>query len=134
MSQVTNEKIIELLFIIAPQFITDDPIILAQYEALIEALECMINVNVLGCCALLAYANLLAHYLTLQKNPGLGVATSLTEGQLSIGISPTTSSGNYFNASPYGQAYMQIVGKYRLGAYVTNSRSFFNGPSCGCGH
>lgn len=128
---VSNDQVLALLFVIAPQFKTDDPVILAGYNALIDALRCMINFRVLGCCALLAFANLLAHYLTLQANPSLGVSSNLSEGQLSIGLA-TTVSGNFFGSSPYGQAYLQIIGKYRIGAYITNSRRFYYGPPC-CG-
>lgn len=128
---LSNEEILALLFAIAPQFQTTDPVKLAGYNALIEALECMINCNLLGCCAALAYANLLAHYLTMQGNPYLGIGTSLSEGQLSIGLTSTVN-GNFFGSTPYGQAYWQIVGKFRVGAYVTNTtRSWYGPPCCG---
>jgi len=133
-SQITNAKILELLFIIAPQFATTDPIKLAEYEAMIGALRCMINEKALGCCATLAFANLLAHYLTVQSNPSLGIATNLTEGQLSIGLSSTSSNGNFFYSTPYGQAYLALISRYKLGAYVTNSRrGFYGEPCCGSG-
>lgn len=128
---ISNDQILALLFVIAPQFKTDDPVILAGYITLIDALRCMINVNVLGCCAALAFANLLAHYLTLQQNPLIGVSSSLSEGQLSIGLA-TTVNGNFFGSTAYGQAYLQLIGKYRIGVYVTNSRRFNHGPPC-CG-
>jgi hypothetical protein len=131
MPQPTNDQILELLFIIAPQFKTDDTIILESYYTLIEALECFINPNVLACCAVMAYANLLAHFLTLQKNPVLGISSSLSEGQLSI-YTATTTGMNFLSATPYGQAYQQIIGKFRVGAYVTNSGRFFRGPECRC--
>lgn len=128
-STITNDQILALLFVIAPQFATDDPVKLAGYNALIDALRCMINENLLGCCALLAYANLLAHYLTLQLNPILGTSNSISEGQLSISMANTVN-GNFFGSTPYGQAYLQIIGKYSVGAYVTNSRRAWYGPSC----
>ena len=128
---ISNDQILALLFIIAPQFKTDDPVILAGYNALIDALRCMINVKLLGCCAALAFANLLAHYLTLQTNPVLGTSNSISEGQLSISMANTVN-GNFFGSTPYGQAYLQIIGKYRIGAYVTNSRRYWYGPPC-CG-
>lgn len=127
----TNAEIIALLFIIAPQFKTDDPEILAGYNALLDAIRCMVNSRVLGCCALLALANLLAHYLTMQGNPILGTSNSISEGQLSISLSNTVN-GNFFGSTPYGQAYLQIIGRYRVGAYITNSRRFWHGPPC-CG-
>lgn len=128
---ISNDQILALLFVIAPQFKTDDPVILAGYNALIDALRCMVNDRLLGCCAALAFANLLAHYLTLQTNPSLGISSSLTEGQLSIGLA-TTVGQNFFFSTPYGQAYWQLISKFRVGVYVTNSRRFYYGPPC-CG-
>lgn len=128
---VSNAEILALLFIIAPQFQTTDPVKLAGYAALIAALSCMINTGALGCCATLAYANLLAHYLTLQTNPTLGVASNISEGQLSIGLA-TTVNGNFFGSTAYGQAYLQIIGKFKSAPYITNSRRWNYGPQC-CG-
>lgn len=130
-STITNAEILALLFAIAPQFATTDPVKLAGYNLLIDALRCMINEKLLGCCAVLAFANLLAHYLTLQINPSLGVAANLHEGQLSIGL-VTGANGNFFVSTPYGQAYLQLIGNFKIGAYITNSRGGWYGPTC-CG-
>lgn len=130
-SLITNAEIIALLFVIAPQFQTTDPVKLAGYNALIDVLRCMINETALGCCAILAFANLLAHYLTIQINPYLGVSNSISEGQLSISMANTVN-GNFWGSTPYGQAYWTLVGNYKVGAYVTNSRRGWIGPSC-CG-
>lgn len=132
-SNITDDQILALLFLIAPQFATDDPVKIASYKLLIDALRCMINEAALGCCAILAFANLLAHYLMLQTNPSLGITTSLSEGQLSIGYASTVSSGDFYYSTSYGQAYQQLVGRVRMTPYVTNSRRGFYGPSC-CGH
>lgn len=135
---LTNQEILNLLFAIAPQFATTDPVKLATYNTLIDALRCMINVTLLGCCAALAFANLLAHYLTLQLNPLVGITSNLTEGQLSIGLGSTVANGNFFFSTPYGQAYWQIVSKFKVGGFVTNAPRYglglggFYGPSC-CG-
>lgn len=130
-SVITNEQVIAMLFIIAPQFESDDPIVIARYNALLDALRCMINLKVLGCCGLLALANLLAHYLVMQNNPYLGIANSISEGQLSISAT-YNNNGNFYLTSPYGQAYWNLISRYRLGAYVTNSRRRWYGPAC-CG-
>lgn len=130
-TKVTDAEILALLFVIAPQFQTTDPVKLAGYATLIASLRCMINEAALGCCAVLAFANLLAHYLTLQTNPNLGVTTNLSEGQLSIGLANTVG-GNFFGSTAYGQAYWQIVSKYKSAPYISNSRSSWNGPAC-CG-
>ncbi len=127
----TNQQILDLLYQIAPQFYTVDPVKLAGYNALIDALKCQVNTNVLGCCSLIAFANLLAHYLTMQLNPYLGVSNSISEGSLSISMS-NTSAGNFYGSSPYGQAYLQLIGNYRVGAYVTNGWRNQYGPPCGC--
>lgn len=131
-SKVTDAEILALLFIIAPQFSTTDPVKLAAYRNLIEALRCMINETALGCCAVLAFANLLAHYLTLQLNPNLGIVSNMTEGQLSIGYGTTVANGAFFNSTAYGQAYQQLIGRYKMGAYITNTRRGWYGPAC-CG-
>lgn len=129
---ITDAEILALLFVIAPQFQTTDPVKLASYATLIEALRCMINTRLLGCCAVLAFANLLAHYLTLQGNSIMGVSNSISEGQLSISMANTVN-GNFFGSSPYGQSYWQLIKNVRIGPYVTNSRRSFYGPSC-CGY
>lgn len=129
-SHITNQQILELLFVIAPQFATTDPVKLQSYNALIDALRCTVNCKRLGCCALLAFANLVAHYLTMQSNPLMGVGTSLSEGQLSIGLSSTTN-GNFFGSTPYGQAYQNFLSKIKLTPYVTNSIPVWRGPA-GC--
>lgn len=129
-SQISSQKILELLFIIAPQFKTTDPIKLAEYNALIDALRCLINEQALGCCATLAYANLLAHYITLQSNPVMGMASNLSEGQLSIGLTSSSGDHGFYYSTPYGMAYAQIVGRYKIGAYVSNTRGGIGGANC----
>lgn len=130
-SKISNEQVLALLFAIAPQFATTDPVKLAAYNLLIDSLRCMINESALGCCGVLAFANLLAHYLTLQLNPYLGVSNSISEGQLSLSLANTVANGNFWASSPYGQAYWQLVGNYKLGAYVTNTRMVGGyGPQC----
>lgn len=131
-STITNEEVLALLFIIAPQLETTDPVKLASYNALLDALRCEVNDRFLGCCATLALANLLAHYLSVSLNPGLGIQTSISEGQLSIGLASSLNSG-FFSSSPYGQAYLSLIGKFKIGAMVTNSgRGYWYGPQC-CG-
>ena len=129
-SKVTNQEIIDLLFVIAPQFKTTDPDKLAEYNALIDALRCMVNENALGCCAVLAFANLLAHYLTVQTTPSVGYITNISEGQLSIGLSSTSNNGNFYSSTHYGQTYQSLVSRYKIGAYVTNTRGGLNGGCC----
>lgn len=128
---IPNASVLALLFLIAPQFKTTDPIILAGYNVLIDSLRCMINEKALGCCATLAFANLLAHYLTISVNPLTGISTSLSEGQLSIGLASTVSNGDFFASTAYGQAYNSFIKSYRIGAYVTNTRNKGFGYCCG---
>lgn len=133
-SSITNDQIIALLFAIAPQFATTDPIKLASYNSILDAVRCQVNDNALGCCATLALANLLAHYLMLSLNPSLGLQTSISEGQLSIGLANTVGAG-FYNSSAYGQAYLNLIGNYKVGALTTGAgggQGFWYGPSC-CG-
>lgn len=130
---ISNAEILALLFAIAPQFATDDPVKLANYNALIDALRCMVNEKLLGCCAALAFANLLAHYLVMQGNPYLGIGTNISEGQLSLGLAATVN-GNAFASTPYGQQYLNILAKFRVGALVTNVGPRWHGPSCCFGY
>lgn len=127
----TNQEIIDLLFIIAPQFKTTDPVILAGYNILIDALRCQLNFSALGCCYVLAFANLLAHQLTITKFPLLGTSNSISEGQLSISSSFTVNGVSY-NSTAYGQAYQTIISRYRIGAYVPSNRLGIYGPPCDC--
>ncbi len=131
-SLITDDQILALLFALAPQFATTDPVKIAAYKVLIDALRCMINESALGCCALLAFANLLAHYLTIQLNPSIGIQTSMSEGQLSIGYASNINSGDFYNSTPYGQQYQMLVKRFIFGAYVSNTRRGWHGPSC-CG-
>lgn len=132
-SSITNDEVLALLFVIAPQLATTDPVKLASYNTLLDAIRCQINDRALGCCAVLALANLLAHYLSLASNPSLGLQTSISEGQLSIGLASTINSG-FFSATAYGQAYLNLIGNYKVGAFVTGAGRGFGwyGPSC-CG-
>lgn len=127
----TDDEIIALLFLIAPQFKTDDPEKIAGYKALLAALRCQVNFAILGCCYVLALANLLAHTLTLQGNPLIGTSNSISEGQLSISSSFNINAIGY-NSTSYGQAFDSLISKYKIGAYVASSRRRFYGPICGC--
>lgn len=129
---IKTADILRILFEIAPQFITDDPVILARYTSLIESLRCMINERAFGCCGALAFANLLAHYLMMQLNPSMGITNSLSEGQLSISYASTVNS-NFYMSSPYGQAYMQLLKNTVNTPLATGSGGRWNGPAC-CGN
>lgn len=119
-SDVTNQQIIDILFLIAPQFVTDDPVVLARYNSLIDALRCMFNPRLWCCCGALALANLLAHYLTIASTPTTGAVSSMSEGDLSISYA-VTASENWYGLTAYGKAYWQMVGMIRSGPYVTNA-------------
>lgn len=129
--RVRSEDILDLMFSIAPQFETTDPVKLASYERLIDALRCMVNERLLGCCATLAFANLLAHYLSIQSNPSLGVTNSMTEGQLSISYANTVNA-SFYSSTPYGQAFKQLISNVVATPITTNQGRRWVGPSC-CG-
>ena len=116
---ISNEQIIENLFCIAPQFITTDPDTLACYNNIIALLRCQVNEKVLKCCGVLAYVYLLAHMLTLRNNPLVGVGTNLTEGDLSIGLAVSPTSG-FLAGTAYGKAYQDLIRRTVLGVFTSN--------------
>lgn len=115
----SNSAILDVLFLIAPQFITADPVLLAQYNGIINLVRNMVNVQFLSCNAALAFAFLVAHYLTLTTNPNLGVYSNMTEGQLSLGIN-VAQDMNALNMTPYGRSYIELVNRTTVGSTVTN--------------
>lgn len=115
--EVTNQEVIDILFIIAPQFVTTDPDKLNTYYVLLDQLRCFYN-NRLWCCGgALALANLLAHYLSLANNPSMGLIANMSEGDLSIGYVATATEG-FFSLTPYGKAFEMMRGQIRGGPLV----------------
>ena len=87
----------------------------------------------------MAYVYLLGHMLQLQANPNLGVNSSLSEGDLSIGIAVTADS-SILNATSYGREYKDLVKRTVVGTTVTNLPVQLGGVNhyvpnegCGCG-
>ena len=137
MSSISTSSVIDAMFLIAPQFYTDDPTILASYEALAGLVSCQINPQILACCGTLVFAFLLAHYLTLQVNPTLGMVANLHEGDLSVGFNVNPDI-NALNLTPYGRSYMDLVKRTVVGSTVTNLPLMLGGvaqfiPTWGCG-
>lgn len=127
---INDQDILNLLFIIAPQFQTTDPQKLLAYSTLLISLKCIVNCRLLGCCSTIILANMLAHYLILQNNPYMGIGTNISEGQLSIGLSSTVN-GNFYESTPYGQAYLALIKNFRSTPYVSNSSlRGWHGPQC----
>lgn len=137
MGYISANAVLDALYVLAPQFITDDPATLARYNATIELIRCQINAQILSCCGVMVYAYLLAHYLTLALNPNLGVASNLAEGQLSIGYN-VDAGISFLNLTPYGRAYQDLVDRTVEGSTVTNIPIQFGGVinnapvGCGC--
>ncbi len=121
-NDVSNSEVISLLFIIAPQFETDDPAKLASYNALLDQLRCFYNPRVWCCGAALGLANLLAHYLSLANNPNLGIVANMSEGDLSIGYA-TSATEDFFNLTAYGKAFAMMRGQIRAGPLVATGCS-----------
>lgn len=115
----SNSVILQVLFLIAPQFITTDPDKLAQYNAIIDLVRNQVNVRFLSCNAQLAFAFLVAHYLTVSTNPVIGVYSNMTEGQLSLGLN-VAQDMNGLNMTPYGRSYLELVNRTTVGSTVTN--------------
>lgn len=138
MSQcISISDVIDALFLIAPQFYTTDPQKLEDYTALATLIQCQINCKILSCCGVMVFAFLLAHYLTLQLNPNLGVAANMSEGDLSIGFNVNPNIDALL-LTPYGRSYLDLVKRTVVGSTVTNLPVVLGGvqqyvPSCGCG-
>lgn len=132
----TDDAIIAMLFIIAPQFKTTDPDVLANYRALISVIWCEVNWPVVACCGILVLVYLLAHMLTLAANPLTGVATNLSEGDLSIGLA-VNANGSILDSTSYGKSYRDLIKRKVIGVTVSNLPPGFNTQAvcggCGCG-
>lgn len=135
MASPSNSEILELLFCMAPQFYTEDPDVLECYNTIIDALRCQVNAGVVKCCTILAYVYLLAHALTIRTNPQFGVASSMSEGDLSISFAISAST-EYLELTPWGKAYSDLIKRTVFAPTVSNLPSNFNPlalyGSCGC--
>ena len=135
MESPSNSEILNLLFCIAPQFETEDADTLQCYADIIAALRCQVNSGIVSCCTDLAYVYLLAHLLTLRSNPQTGVASSMSEGDLSIGFA-VSSDSSFLQATPYGRAYQDLIKRTVFAPTISNVPSNFNPlalyGSCGC--
>lgn len=137
---ISNSLILETLFIIAPQFATTDTTKLANYNFILDhVIRPQVNESVMACNALMAYVYLLAHMLQLQLNPNLGVNSSMSEGDLSLGIAVTADS-SILNSTAYGRAWKDLVRRTVVGTTVTNLPVALGGVNqyvpnggCGCG-
>ena len=116
---IPNQKTLDTLFVIAPQFYTTDPVKLANYNTMIGLLRYQVNEELLSCGGVLAYVYLLAHWLQLQTSPQTGVANNLSEGELSIGLAISPDS-SILNATQYGRLYKDLIKRTVIGSTVTN--------------
>src|SRR5690606_40763763 len=78
---------------------------------LIALIRCQVNEKILSCCGVLAFAYLLAHMLTMRNNPNLGIASSLSEGELSISMAVSTDS-QFLNQ--IGRAHVELQSRENL--------------------
>ncbi len=116
---ISTSAILDALFLVAPQFYSVDPLVIENYEAFVDLLRCQVNTQILGCNAVMVFAFLLAHYLTVQTNPNLGVTHNMTEGQLTIGFNVNPDMGALL-LTPYGRSYVDLVRRTVVGSTVTN--------------
>jgi hypothetical protein len=114
------------MFVIAPQFYSVDPTVLAGYNTLYTLLEGQVNNNFLACNGVLIYAFLMAHYLTLSLNPNIGVNSDIKEGDLSLGYNVSPDM-NALLLTPYGRSYLDLVKRTVIGAFPTNLPVIFGG-------
>jgi len=137
MATPTDSEILIALYAIAPQFANPTEEQLTTYEQLITYLRCQVDVNRVSCCAVLVFAYLLAHLLTISGNPSIGVANNLKEGDLSIGYS-IDPKGSILDSTTYGKLYLDLVRRTVFGGLVSNVPSNFSTTgynlygSCGC--
>lgn len=134
--KLSNQAILNALYAIAPQFANPDSDTLAVYNQLIDLLRCEFNEKLFCKCGALAFAYLLAHTLSLRSNPSAGVANSLHEGDLSIGLS-VQANGSILDATSYGKAYKDMIKRLSIGTTVTNLPPNFTvvgygSKGCGC--
>lgn len=119
---VSSATILATLFLVAPQFITTDPVKLAGYQSFINLLYCQVNQCILGCNSSLAFAFLLAHYLTIASQPNgpfVGVYSDMKEGELSLGFNVAADMSALL-LTPYGRSYVDLVKRTVVGSTVTN--------------
>lgn len=121
----TNQEIINLLFCFVPEFKTEDPEELQCYNDMIDAIRCQVNAGVVVCCEILAFVYLLAHFLTLRKDQNAGVASSMSEGDLSISFARTADS-TFLQLSPWGRAYEDLIRRQIFAPTVSNVPRNFN--------
>lgn len=125
MSSPSNNDILNLLYCIAPQFQTTDEDTIECYNTIIDNLRCQVNEGIVKCCTTLAYVYLLAHLLTIRNNPSLGVASSISEGDLSISYS-VSSESSFLDLTPYGRAYLDLIKRTVFAPTVSNLPNNFN--------
>ena len=138
-NKINSADILAALFLIAPQFYTTDPVKLAAYQSLITLVSCQVNQCLLGCNSALAFAFLLAHYLTIaaQPNgPNVGVYSDMSEGELKLGFN-VDANMSALNTTVYGRSYLDLVKRTVVGSTVSNLPVAFGGvvngvPIC-CG-
>ena len=128
----SNQQILDALFCLAPSFKTTDPDTLACYNMIIDMLWCQINWEAVSCCGIMIFVYLLAHTLTLRLNPLTGVATNLSEGDLSIGLAVSATSG-ILESTSYGKAYQDLLKRKIAPFTISNLPPGFNVWSGGCG-
>lgn len=116
---ISSSAILDALYALIPSYYTTDPVVLTRYNTLIALIRCQFNEQVLSCCGVMAYAFLLAHYLTLGDNPNIGVYSDMTEGQLHLGFN-VAQDMNALNLTPWGRAYQDLIKRTVVGSTVTN--------------
>ena len=138
MATPTDQEILTALYAIAPQFANPDEATLLVYEQLISYIRCEVDTAVISCCAVLAFAYLLAHLLTIRTDPLTGVKNSLSEGELSIGLA-IQANGSILDSTTYGKLYKDLIRRKVFAPFVTNVPPGFSPTgygyygSCGCG-
>lgn len=119
MASPSNSQILDLLFCIAPSFKTEDADKLECYNTIINEIRCLVNERFIKCCTKLAYVYLLAHTLQIRDNPQTGIATSMSEGDLSVSFAVTADT-SYLKTTSWGKAYLDLIKRTVFAPTVSN--------------
>lgn len=136
---VNYSQVQSALFLIAPQFTSVDPTVIANYQTLYNLLLCQINQCLLTCNTPLIFAFLMAHYLTIASQPNgpnTGVYSGMHEGELNLNFNVSADMSS-LNTTIYGRSYIDLVKRTVIGTTVSNLPPVFGGiqvsiPGAGC--
>lgn len=120
----SNDKILSLLYCIAPQFANPTQEQLDCYNELLDLVKLKIDKRIMCCHLKEAYVYLLAHMLTMKDNPNLGTTSSMSEGSLSVSF--LSGGSDILSCTSYGRSYKDLLKKTIFAPFTTGSPATFN--------